>query len=95
MRLQYQFFLAIQTNCKHFYSFLGPYINSRGDPGDDAGYCTGRLCSTRWRLHGRVFPAAGYEGGEERAEQEGLEGDESWRGGVGVVGKEREAEQER
>ena len=28
VRLQYQFFLVIQTNCKHFYSVLGPYINS-------------------------------------------------------------------
>ena len=25
-----EFFLVIQTNCKHFYSFLGPYINSCG-----------------------------------------------------------------
>ena len=29
-RLQYQVFLAIRTNCKHFCSFLGPYINSCG-----------------------------------------------------------------
>ena len=28
--LQYQFVLVIQTNCKHFYSFLGQYINSCG-----------------------------------------------------------------
>ena len=26
--VQYQLFLAIQTDCKRFYSFLGPYINS-------------------------------------------------------------------
>ena len=29
-RALYQYFLLIQTNCKHFYSFLGPYINSCG-----------------------------------------------------------------
>ena len=31
-RPQYQFFLEklIQTNCKHFYGFLGPCINSIG-----------------------------------------------------------------
>ena len=28
MRLQYRFFLVIQTSCKHLYSFLGPCINS-------------------------------------------------------------------
>ena len=28
VRFQHQFFLVVQTNCKHFYSFLGPYINS-------------------------------------------------------------------
>ena len=29
--LQYQFFIVIQTNCKHFYSFVGSYIHSCGD----------------------------------------------------------------
>ena len=32
--LQYQFFLAIQTNCKRFCSFVGPYINSCGASSD-------------------------------------------------------------
>ena len=28
MRLQCQFFLVIQTSCKHFYSFLGPHART-------------------------------------------------------------------
>ena len=27
VRLQHQVFLVMQTNCKHFYSLLGPYID--------------------------------------------------------------------
>ena len=28
VRLHYQFLLVMYTNCKHFYSFLGPYMKS-------------------------------------------------------------------
>ena len=53
--LQYQFFLVIQTNCKRFHSFLGPYINS----------CDGSSEPRPGRLRQlRATPAPGGPAGE-------------------------------
>ena len=48
-----RFFLVIQTDCKHFYSFLGPYINS--------GRAVRRRCVCKpLRRRGAHHPARGW-----------------------------------
>ena len=63
---QYQFFLAMQTNCKHLYSFLGSDINSCGAPAPALSCADSDVGRTRrWARSNNQF---GLEGGKALGE---------------------------